>query len=144
MDSTPPVPAPDAASPAYGTPPGSGAAPADGATPPAYGTPPGYGTPPAYGTPQPYTGGHPPYQGYAYPPRRTSGFAIASFVLSLVWMFWLGSVLAVVFGHIALTEMRRDPGVGGRGLAIAGLVIGYAALALLLLALVFGESTGTS
>jgi hypothetical protein len=55
-------------------------------------------------------------------------------VLSLVWVFWLGSILAVIFGHIALGEIRRDSSVRGRGLAIAGLV-GYAALALLLLTL---------
>jgi hypothetical protein len=66
---------------------------------------------------------------------RTSGFAIASFVLSLVWLLWLGSALAVIFGHIALSQMRRDTSLGGRGLAIAGLVIGYAGLALFALAL---------
>jgi Domain of unknown function (DUF4190) len=127
------------APPAYGTP----APPAYGSpAPPAYGSPapPGYGTP-SYGTPPPYGAGYPPYQGYAYPRARTSGFAIASFVLSLVWMFWLGSLLAVVFGHVALSEIKRNPGVGGRGLAIAGLVIGYAALALLLLALLFSPSS---
>jgi uncharacterized protein DUF4190 len=58
---------------------------------------------------------------------------VASLILSLLWMFWLGSVLAVVFGHIALGEIRRDPSLRGRGLAIAGLVIGYVGLALLLL-----------
>ena len=135
---------------------GQRAAAGDASGTPAYGTPPPYGTPPStpYGTPAPYepppayrTPSPPPYGtptagpgaypraypgvGYAY--GRTSGFAIASLILSLVWVFWLGSVLAVIFGHIALNEIRRDPAVRGRGLAVAGLVLGYVGLALLLL-----------
>jgi hypothetical protein len=51
-------------------------------------------------------------------------------VLGIVWIFWITSVLAVVFGHIALGE-TRDGRVRGRGLAIAGLVLGYAWLGLL-------------
>ena len=35
------------------------------------------------------------------PARRTNGLAIASFVLSLVWLGGLGSVLAVIFGATA-------------------------------------------
>jgi hypothetical protein len=129
---------------------------------PSYGTPPPYSQPaygqPSYGQQQPY--GQQPYgqqpygqpgygqeqYGQQYPqpygapgypapygPTRTSGFAIASLVLGLVWVFWIGSVLAVVFGHLALNESKGDPRVAGKGLAIAGLVLGYGALAFLLL-----------
>ncbi|MBB6404196.1 thioredoxin domain-containing protein [Arthrobacter sp. AZCC_0090] len=61
----------------------------------------------------------------AYPPptRRTEPLAIASLVCSFVI-----SLLGIVFGHIALARIRRS-GDGGRGLAVAGLVVGYAGLA---------------
>jgi Domain of unknown function (DUF4190)/Domain of unknown function (DUF1707) len=64
----------------------------------------------------------------------TNGLAIASLVLGLLWMWWMGSVLAVVFGHIALKQIARS-GQSGRGLAIAGVVLGYIGLATLVLAM---------
>jgi Domain of unknown function (DUF4190) len=58
---------------------------------------------------------------YVYPPARpTSGMAITAFVLSLLG----GAILAVIFGHIALNDINKT-GKDGKGLAIAGLVIGY-------------------
>jgi hypothetical protein len=48
-------------------------------------------------------------------------------VLALVFGL-LGSVLGIVFGHIALSQMRRT-GQSGHGLALAGLLIGYIELA---------------
>jgi hypothetical protein len=82
-----------------------------------------------------YPPGYLPYAGYP-PPARTSGLAIASLVLGLLWIYWIGSVLAVVFGHIALNEMRKNPLVTGRGLAVAGLILGYLGLGILALLLV--------
>ena len=68
---------------------------------------------------------------------RTNGLAIASLVLGLLWITWIGSVLAVVFGHVALRQIARaEGGEAGRGMAIAGLVLGYIGLATLLLTLV--------
>jgi Domain of unknown function (DUF4190)/Domain of unknown function (DUF1707) len=61
----------------------------------------------------------------------TNGFAIASMVVGLFWMWWIGSVLAIVFGHVALNQIARS-GQAGRGLAITGLVLGYLGLATLL------------
>jgi hypothetical protein len=59
------------------------------------------------------------------PPTRTSGFAIASLVLSLVWLGGLGSILAVVFGSKAKQDIRRSSGyLGGDGMATAGIVLG--------------------
>ncbi|MET9325512.1 DUF4190 domain-containing protein [Tsukamurella sp. NPDC003166] len=49
----------------------------------------------------------------------TNGFAIAALVSSLVL-----APLGIIFGHISLRQIRRT-GEGGRGLAIAGLVVGY-------------------
>jgi hypothetical protein len=74
----------------------------------------------------------------AAPPRTgTNGFAIASLVLSLVWIYWIGSILAVVFGHIAVGQINRTQGTqGGKGMAVAGLVIGYVAIGFAVLAIV--------
>lgn len=55
--------------------------------------------------------------------------AVASFVLGLLGtscLFFLGSIAAVVFGHIALSQIRQSGNtLSGRGLAIAGLILGY-------------------
>lgn len=50
--------------------------------------------------------------------------AVASLVLSLLWLCWIGSIAAVILGHIALSQIKRT-GQAGRGIAIAGLVLGY-------------------
>jgi Domain of unknown function (DUF4190) len=76
---------------------------------------------------------------YEQPPGRgTSGLAIASLVLGIVWLFWIGSILAVIFGHIALNRIKASRGmIEGKGLAIAGLVLGYLGVATLLFWIVF-------
>ncbi len=51
--------------------------------------------------------------------QRTNVFAILALVFGI-----LGGLLALVFGHIALSQIRRT-GESGRGMAIAGLVLGY-------------------
>jgi Domain of unknown function (DUF4190)/Protein of unknown function (DUF2510) len=67
----------------------------------------------------------PPRPPWYPPPARTSGFAVASLVLSLVWLGGLGSVLAIIFGTQAKKEIRRSPGsVTGDGMATAGIVLG--------------------
>jgi hypothetical protein len=66
----------------------------------------------------------------ALPERRTTGtngLAIASLVLSLLWLAGLGSLLAVIFGAIGMKQ-TRESGQGGRGLAIAGLTVGIVGL----------------
>lgn len=70
----------------------------------------------------------------ARPQARNNRMAVASLVLSLLWLFGLGSVLAVVFGHVALRQIRES-GELGRGLAIGGLAMGYLGTAVLLAAL---------
>jgi uncharacterized protein DUF4190 len=77
--------------------------------------------------------GQPTTAGYGYgAPVRTSGLAIASLALGIVWLGWIGSVLAVIFGHVALAQVREGTR-SGRGMAIAGLVLGYGGMALLVL-----------
>jgi len=93
--------------------------------------------------PQPY----PPQPQYNQPyqaaaPQQTNPLAMTSFICALVspasWLLslvpLLGSVLsvlapisailAVIFGHIALSQIKRRGG-SGRGLALAGVIIGY-------------------
>lgn len=87
-------------------------------------------TPPSYSPPGPVPPGQwvvPPQQ-WAYavaPSRPTNGLAIAAMVLGIIWIYWLGSILAVVFGHIALHQMKQDPNQNGRGMAIAGVALGW-------------------
>jgi hypothetical protein len=68
----------------------------------------------------------------------TNGLAIASLVVGLLWMWWIGSVLAVVLGHVALNQIARSQGAqSGRGIAIAGLALGYFGLAMLFVAMLY-------
>ena len=59
-------------------------------------------------------------QQYSVNSAKTNGLAIAAFVISLLCC----NVLAVIFGHIAISQINRT-GEGGKGLAIAALIIGY-------------------
>ena len=81
--------------------------------------------------PQPYGYGYPP------PPRRTNGLAIASMVLGIVWLYWIGSILALVFGYIARRQIRQR-GESGDGMAIAGIVLGWVGVGVLVLVLGVG------
>lgn len=80
-----------------------------------------------------------PYQGalvYGQPPTAPSanGFAIASLVLGIVWVFGIGSILAVIFGFVGRSQIRRSGGrQTGGGLAIAGVVLGLIGVAGLIL-----------
>lgn len=61
----------------------------------------------------------------------TNGMSIASLVLGLVWLYGIGSILALVFGYMAQSQIRAAGGrQGGNGLAIAGIVLGWVGLGL--------------
>jgi hypothetical protein len=63
-------------------------------------------------------------------PAQTSGKAIASLIFGLFLFAFPSSVLAVVFGHLAVSDIRKSAGrLKGEGMAIAGLVLGYVGLA---------------
>ncbi len=124
-----PFPGPDAG----GVPPGYGPQPAPG-----YGPPPGAG---GFGPP-PVGPGYPPMvdAGYGYPPGgapygylaapKTNGLAIASLVCSFFfWLYGIGAVLAIVFGFIARSQIKRSAGMQrGGGMALAGIIIGFAGI----------------
>jgi hypothetical protein len=61
--------------------------------------------------------------------EETSGLAIASVVLGIVWLFGLGSIAAIGLGWRALRDIDASDGLGGRGIAIAGIAIGLFGLA---------------
>lgn len=82
----------------------------------------------------------PIYYNYA-PVSRTSGLAIASMVLGILWVYWIGSILALIFGHVALSQTSRDETLRGRGMAIAGLVLGYVGVGTLLLIIIVAAAS---
>ncbi|MCU1478671.1 MAG: hypothetical protein JWQ64_3364 [Subtercola sp.] len=72
--------------------------------------------------------------------RRTNVFAIVSLVLSIIGF----TVVGIVFGFIALSQIKKN-GDGGRGLAIAGIVIGFIELILgVILIIVFAVIAANS
>lgn len=112
---------------------------------PAHPAQPGQYPPPAAGyVPVPPAAGN----GYAAAPP-TNGLALASmicglagllgnvFVVFLVMPFFV-SLAAVILGHVALSQLKKRPGTGGRGMAITGLVTGYVAVGVAAIAVIVG------
>ena len=64
--------------------------------------------------------------------EKTSGMAIASLIFGILFLFFPLNILAIVFGHISLSQIKKSAGrLGGKGLAIAGLVLGYLGIAMI-------------
>lgn len=63
------------------------------------------------------------------PAQKNNGLAITSLVLGILSFVCLGCVAgipAVICGHMALGQINRSGGLeGGKGLAMAGLILGY-------------------
>jgi hypothetical protein len=78
---------------------------------------------------------------YPDPPLPVNSLAIASMVLGFSSYFVLpivGAIAAVVTGHMAKQEIKANPyRYSGEGFATAGLIMGYAHLALTLIFLIF-------
>jgi Domain of unknown function (DUF4190) len=84
-----------------------------------------------------------PQRGYPYGPLTptVNGLAVASLVLGIFWLFWLGSFLALIFGYVALSQVNaRNGAQTGRGLAITGVVLGWIGVGTLAFAIVIGVS----
>jgi hypothetical protein len=82
--------------------------------------------PPGYGGPgQPGFG----QQGYSLPAMtRTSGAAVASLVCGLIMCIpGITGLVAVITGFVGIAETGK-PGVRGRGMAVAGLILGFVSL----------------
>jgi Domain of unknown function (DUF4190) len=120
--------------------------PGNGGTPPPYGQQPNQaGSPPSWSAPSgepTYPQAPPPPPGYGYggypqPQTRSNGLAVASLVCGIIGLLIFGVVLgplAVVFGAIGLS--RANQGASGKGMAIAGLVLGAVATILAIVLLV--------
>src|SRR5882762_1564804 len=77
----------------------------------------------------------PPVPPSAFAPApRTAPAAIWSLVLAILSFFcgWLITAIpAVICGHVARSKLRKSGGaLGGKGIATAGLILGYIALVL--------------
>jgi serine/threonine protein kinase len=67
--------------------------------------------------------------------RRCDSFGIAAFLMAIL-LGPFGSLPAIIFGHVALSRIRANPLLTGRGFAMAGIIIGYLFLALVVLVIV--------
>lgn len=132
----PPAASPPPAYPPPGFPPGHPAGYAGHYPPPVppyqpgpFGGPPGGYGPPAYqGSYYPGPNYQPGYGPAGAMHPGTNGLAIASLVASFTGLFCcIGSIVAIVLGIIALEQTKRNR-QEGYGLAVAGIVIGIAAL----------------
>jgi hypothetical protein len=105
------------------------------------------------GYPPQYPQQHPPQYPQQYPPqyphpyytqpRTTNGLAIASMVLGILWIYWVGSVLALIFGYVARRQIRERNQSGG-GMATAGIVLGWIGVATFCLMLFLVAMGGAS
>jgi hypothetical protein len=80
--------------------------------------------PPQYAPQYQQTGypGAPPYPG-AVAQQKTSGMAIASLISS----FFCGPA-GIILGFVALSQIKSNPQLTGKGLAIAGIILGFAGI----------------
>lgn len=106
--------------------------------------PPLYAPPPP---PPPGFGYQSPWAAYpVQPSRATNGMAIASLVLGILWLYWLGSILALIFGYIARRQIRQR-NEAGDGIALAGIVLGWVGVGVgvvvLTVALILANSNGS-
>jgi hypothetical protein len=70
------------------------------------------------------------------PTSEYNGLAIASMVLGIVWLYGVGSILALVFGYQAKRQIART-GQRGTGLATAGIVLGWVGVVGVIFIMVF-------
>ena len=63
----------------------------------------------------------------------TNSLAVASLLLGILSLFPPFGILAVIFGHVARSQIRKSAGrQKGAGMALAGLILGYLALGFVL------------
>jgi hypothetical protein len=80
------------------------------------------------------------------PQRKTEQLAVLSLIFSILGVFGfccgfflMAGIAGIVCGHIALSRIKANPELEGHGLAMAGVIIGYVAVAgWLLWILLFG------
>jgi type IV pilus assembly protein PilA len=61
---------------------------------------------------------------------ETSGLAIGSLIAGIFFFIFPAAIAAIVFGHIARSNIRKSAGrLIGNGMALAGLILGYMGIA---------------
>ena len=65
----------------------------------------------------------------------TNPLAVTSLVFGILWLYGFGALLALILGVIALRQTKRR-GQYGRGMAIAGIILGGLGLSVVLYAVV--------
>jgi Domain of unknown function (DUF1707)/Domain of unknown function (DUF4190) len=76
---------------------------------------------------------------FVRPKQRVNALAVASVVVSLFWI--VGSIAAVIMGHVALRQISQSGGAQiGRAAALTGLAFGYFGLTVLLAAILFSAA----
>jgi hypothetical protein len=82
------------------------------------------------------------YPGSSYQSAPNSTMALISLIsgiLGLTLVPFLGSIVALILGYMAKKEIRESAGlIGGDGLAIAGIVLGWVGVGLLVIACCLG------
>ena len=69
---------------------------------------------------------------------KTSGFAVASLIFGII-----GGLLALPFGYVALRKIKRSGGaLRGRGMALAGVILGWIWLGLLVAGTIAALTSG--
>jgi hypothetical protein len=72
---------------------------------------------------------------------KTNGMSIAALVLGILWIWWIGSVLALIFGYIGKNQIDQSGGQQtGRGMAIAGIVLGWIGVGTLILVIILSAA----
>jgi len=66
--------------------------------------------------------------------QRYNRLAVVSLVLGLAWIYWIGSILAIVLGYAARWQLRERREAGGL-LAATAIVIGWIGIGILIVAL---------
>ena len=75
-------------------------------------------------------------------PSRKAKFALAMGVVSILGGVFLliPPLLAIVFGHAAIADCKRDPNLGNKGFALAALILGWFCLIALIIAIALAPS----
>lgn len=115
---------------------------ADAAFCPRCGAQTGFGAGPRQVAARRYSPTHPPPvpHGYAYSQpqqsSQTNPYAIAGLVLGVFWLFWVGSLGALLLGYLATRQIAQANGKqGGRSIAFAAIALGWIGIGLLILTL---------
>jgi hypothetical protein len=79
----------------------------------------------------------------------TNGMAITGMVMGILSLLCSYpccgvpfNILGIIFSLVALSQLKKNPGQGGRGMAIAGLICSILSLLILVLLVVLGVASG--